>query len=57
MKFRRFIKWINSILLLAMILLIVYLVKSAMGINLFPHYSLGIWRYFKPYFDLLRHWF
>jgi len=28
-------------------LLFLYLVKSAMGINLFPNFSLGIWDWFK----------
>ena len=28
-------------------LLVLYLVKSAMGIDLFPGYSLGIWSWFK----------
>ena len=28
-------------------LLILYLIKSALGINLFEHFSLGIWGWFK----------
>ena len=31
-------------------LLTLYLIKSAMGINLFPHFSLGIWSWFKEAF-------
>jgi hypothetical protein len=31
-------------------LLILYLIKSAMGIDLFPHFSLGIWTWFKGTF-------
>jgi len=31
-------------------LLVLYLVKSAMGINIFPHFSLGIWSWFKSTF-------
>lgn len=29
------------------LLLVMYLAKSAMGINLFPDFSLGIWQWFK----------
>ena len=32
-------------------LLTLYLIKSAMGINLFPHFSLGIWSWFKELFS------
>ncbi|WP_296053344.1 hypothetical protein [uncultured Alteromonas sp.] len=28
-------------------LLVLYLIKSALGINLFEHFSLGIWGWFK----------
>lgn len=28
-------------------LLVLYLIKSAMGIDIFPHFSLGIWGWFK----------
>lgn len=31
-------------------LLVLYLVKSALGINLFEHFSLGIWDWFKASF-------
>lgn len=31
-------------------LLMLYLIKSAMGINIFPHFSLGIWDWFKMTF-------
>ena len=31
-------------------LLILYLVKSAMGIDIFPHFSLGIWGWFKSHY-------
>lgn len=31
-------------------LLVLYLVKSALGIDLFPHYSLGLWGWFKGVF-------
>lgn len=31
-------------------LLVLYLIKSAMGINIFPHFSLGIWGWFKGEF-------
>ena len=31
-------------------LLVLYLVKSAMGIDIFPHFSLGIWGWFKETF-------
>lgn len=29
------------------LLMVLYLAKSAMGINLFPDFSLGIWQWFK----------
>ena len=28
-------------------LVVLYLIKSAMGIDLFPNFSLGIWSWFK----------
>ncbi len=31
-------------------LLVLYLIKSAMGINIFEHFSLGIWGWFKAKF-------
>jgi hypothetical protein len=31
-------------------LLVLYLIKSAMGIDIFPHFSLGIWGWFKANF-------
>lgn len=31
-------------------LLVLYLAKSAMGIDIFPHFSLGIWGWFKETF-------
>ncbi|TWI53177.1 hypothetical protein IQ22_03024 [Pseudomonas duriflava] len=32
-------------------LVILYLIKSALGINLFPDFSLGLWTEFKRLFD------
>jgi len=34
-------------------LFVLYLLKCAVNINLFDHYSVGIWGYFKPYFKWL----
>lgn len=31
-------------------LLVLYLIKSALGIDIFPHYSLGIWDWFRMHF-------
>lgn len=31
-------------------LLVLYLIKSALGINIFPNFSFGIWDWFKEFF-------
>ncbi|WP_051302882.1 hypothetical protein [Psychromonas aquimarina] len=31
-------------------ILVLYLIKSAMGINIFPNYSFGVWDWFKEVF-------
>ena len=50
----RFLKTTIVLILLllstAMGLLVLYLVKSAMGIDIFKEFSLGIWDYFKNHF-------
>lgn len=33
-------------------LLVLYLIKSAMGIDIFPNFSLGIWSWFKEAFHI-----
>ncbi|MCP5076967.1 MAG: 3-phosphoshikimate 1-carboxyvinyltransferase [Psychromonas sp.] len=33
-------------------LLVLYLIKSAMGIDIFPNFSLGIWTWFKGAFNV-----
>jgi hypothetical protein len=46
--------WVLAIIMWGLIfittlfwLLVLYLIKSAMGIDIFPHFSLGIWSWFK----------
>ncbi|NHN39597.1 3-phosphoshikimate 1-carboxyvinyltransferase [Pseudomaricurvus alcaniphilus] len=43
---------IGTVLLVSVLtgLLVLYLIKSALGINLFPNFSLGIWGWFKGQF-------
>lgn len=43
---------VSGFLCISMVLglLVLYLVKSALGIDLFPNYSLGIWSWFKSVF-------
>jgi hypothetical protein len=44
--------FLSALLLLSTLLglLVLYLVKSALGIDLFPGFSLGIWSWFKQQF-------
>ena len=37
--------------LILLILLVLYLIKSALGIDMFEGYSFGIWRWFKALFS------
>jgi hypothetical protein len=48
-KFKKILKFSVIGLAVLLFLLVVYLIKCAMGINLFPHFSLGIWAWFKPW--------
>jgi hypothetical protein len=50
-------RWLGSLLLASVtalvilfILLVLYLLKSAAGVDLFPGFSLGIWTWFKSVF-------
>ena len=39
-----------SFIVISMLLLVVYLVKSALGIDIFNDYSFGVWSWFKGLF-------
>ena len=41
---------IFSFLVITIILLIIYLVKAALGIDIFSNYSFGVWAWFKELF-------
>lgn len=39
-----------SFLVITILLLIIYLVKSALGVDIFSNYSFGVWAWFKELF-------
>ncbi|MEH6729398.1 MAG: 3-phosphoshikimate 1-carboxyvinyltransferase [Pseudoalteromonas distincta] len=39
-----------SFLVITILLLIIYLVKSALGVDMFSNYSFGVWAWFKELF-------
>ncbi|TMO76250.1 3-phosphoshikimate 1-carboxyvinyltransferase [Pseudoalteromonas sp. S3776] len=40
-----------SFIVISIFLLVVYLVKSALGIDIFSNYSFGVWSWFKELFE------
>lgn len=51
---KKTLKIIAIVLGILFFLLVVYLIKCAMGIDIFPYYSLGIWEWFEPYVNSIK---
>ena len=51
-KLSLLIKIIAIVIVVLLVTLSLYLIKSAMGIDVFPHFSFGVWDWFKKVFEL-----